>query len=530
MVLEIVLLLLWLGGSIWRALRLLQILQIEEYEVSRYLRWLFQPKLRLFEVKNLITGGIALTLILLLAAQLPQTALLFTLLVLSAVAIFQLPRREVKLPLVPTARMVTLIAATSLLLMVLVVVTPIALQLSSTDLLLWLFLVLVYQLVPFIIIVANTLLKPVELYLKQRQVAQAKAIMMQANIKVIGITGSFGKTSTKEFLYHILSTKFKVLKTPKSFNTPLGISQVVRGNLTANSDYDYFIVEMGAYLPGNIKDLCDIVHPDYGLLTAIGPAHLERFGSIDNILKTKMELIESLPSDGIAVFNADYPRLAERSRLVDVKNILRIGVDNTDVDMFASNISASAAGLSFTVHDAEKKVVFQTKLLGKHNVSNILMVTALAAQLGLTLEEVADAVRTIEPVEHRLQLMRRNGITIIDDSYNSNPEGARQALEALSLFEQGQKILVTPGFAELGRAEADAHRTLGQQAAAVCDHVFLISGARTKPIEAGLLEGGLAESQIHAYQTLTEASDNLWKRVLPGDTILFLNDLPDTYG
>lgn len=529
MLFEIALFLIWLTGSIWRALRLLQILQIEEYEVSRYLRWLLRPRLRLFEAKNLLATAALLIFSLYLAQLLPEAVSVVIVLMLAAVAVFQLPRREVKLPLVPTARMLTLIGATSVLTAALLSVAVLILRSTTNEALLW--MMLVYQMVPLVIIVANTLLKPVELFLKRRQVEQAKAIMAAADVKVIGITGSFGKTSTKEFLYHILSSKYRILKTPKSFNTPLGISQVVRGNLGGTTTYDYFIVEMGAYLPGNIKDLCDIVHPDYGLLTAIGPAHLERFGSIDAILDTKMELIESLPAEGVAVFNADYPRLVQRAAKTHVQTTRLISIKQTDVDIYATGITASSEGLQFRVHVPDhESVIFKTRLLGEHNVSNILMSTALALQLSLTLDEIATAVQTIQPVEHRLQLSRRNGINIIDDSYNSNPEGARQALEALSLFQQGQRILVTPGFAELGTAEAAAHHLLGKQAAAICDHVFLISGERTKPIEAGLLEGGTNSAHIHSYKTLTEATDNIWKLVLPGDTILFLNDLPDTYG
>ncbi len=528
---DIIILVIWLAGSIWRALRLLQILQIEEYEISRYLRWLFKPRLRFFDVKNLVTGAVIIIILMLFLGDPSSTIGLSITVSLSVVALFQLPRRQVKLPLVPTARMVTLIMTISILTAILIFGPSLLLGWAGASLTFWLWLIVVYQLVSLVIVVGNTLLKPLEVYLKRRQVAQARAIMQAYKGKVIGITGSFGKTSTKEFLYHILSSKYNVLKTPKSFNTPLGISQVVRGSLAGNQAYDYFIVEMGAYLPGNIKTLCEIAFPDYGLLTAIGPAHLERFGSIDAILNTKMELIQSLPSDGIAVFNADYPRLVERAKTTTVEAVRLIGVQNQAVDLHVSDITASSAGLSFDVHQSNgASVNFQIPLLGQHNVSNVLMVTALLLELGFTLEEIAQAARTLPPVEHRLQLIRRSGITIIDDSYNSNPEGAKQALEALALFNQGQKILVTPGFAELGSAEVEAHEQLGRQAAEVCDRVYLVSGKRTKPIETGLLAGGFTQSRIHAFKTLTEATDDLWKRVLPGDTILFLNDLPDTYG
>ena len=206
--------------------------------------------------------------------------------------------------------------------------------------------------------------------------------------------------------------------------------------ITANNYLDKFteilIAEMGAYKKGEIKELCDFVHPKYGILTKIGKAHLESFGSEEIIQKTKFELIESLPSDGIGILNGDDP-LQINYKLQNNCKIKWIGIDNKDVDVRASNIKSSNEGTTFDVmfKGDKKKHPFETKLLGYANVYNILGALALGYELGITIKELQRAVKRVNPVEHRLELKKYLDMFIIDDAYNSNPVGSQMAIDVL---------------------------------------------------------------------------------------------------
>ena len=236
---------------------------------------------------------------------------------------------------------------------------------------------------------------------------------------------------------------------------------------------DVFIAEMGAYVKGEINDLCKLVGPKYGIITSIGTAHLETFGSEQNIIDGKMELIEYLPSDGVGVLNKDD----EKQRNYKIKNknkckILWIGIDNEDVDVRATNIECSYKGTSFDVifKDAKKEYHFETKLLGKHNVYNILSSLALGYEFGISIKDLQQAVRKVKPVEHRLELKKLGNFYQIDDAYNSNPIGAKNALDVLALMN-GTKVVVTPGMIELGEKEKELNREFGRQISSVADKV-----------------------------------------------------------
>ncbi|MBU2462326.1 UDP-N-acetylmuramoyl-tripeptide--D-alanyl-D-alanine ligase, partial [bacterium] len=328
--------------------------------------------------------------------------------------------------------------------------------------------------------------------------------------KVIGITGSYGKTSTKHILAHILSQKYKVLATPESYNTLMGICKVINNNLLP--EHQIFIVEMGAYKRGDIKELCDLVKPEIGILTGIGLQHLERFGSVENIRKTKFELIESLPKDGIAILNSGCKYCQKFQP--KVKTIRYGGQEK--------GIRVSAEGLSFSVNG----ITFQTSLLGSHNLQNILSAIACARELKMTLEEIQRAVFSLPQIPHRLQLIKTPTSIIIDDAYNSNPVGAKEALFLLSQFS-GRKILVTPGMIELGEKEYEENRLFGEEAAKTCDVVILVGKKRTKAIADGLLSAGFSKDNLFVVKSLDEARDKLSQ--IRGDVILFENDLPDNY-
>lgn len=388
----------------------------------------------------------------------------------------------------------------------------------------------IYLFQPCIIILANALMKPVEKNINDGFYRAAqKKIASFSHVKVVGITGSYGKTSTKFITTSILQSKFLTRTTPSSYNTPMGISKVINEDLTALDEI--FVVEMGARHEKDIEELAKLAKPTIGVITSVGPAHLETFGSIETVMKTKYELIEELPKDGVAVFNYDNPyvrKLADRT----FKKKWLYGIEKTDkVDIFAKNIQVYELGTTFVLCDKEgHEVATETKLLGKHNIENILAGACVARELGMSMEEIAAAIPHIEPVEHRLNIINPGtGIIIIDDAFNSNPAGAKAALETLSQFKSGNRIIVTPGMVELGDREYEENLQFGREIAKVCEYAILVGEKRTTPIREGLKKENYPEDRVIIVNQLTAASEWIAKHAKPGDIILFENDLPDTY-
>ncbi|WP_313756992.1 UDP-N-acetylmuramoyl-tripeptide--D-alanyl-D-alanine ligase [Tissierella sp.] len=340
-----------------------------------------------------------------------------------------------------------------------------------------------YYLQPFFMLISNNLLEPIEKRINMSfyELAQEKIKSMK-ELNVVGITGSFGKTSTKFIVGTILGEKFNVLNTPESYNTPMGLSKVVNNQLT--NRHDVFIAELGARNIGDIKEVSELVSPKIGVITSIGPTHIETFKNIDNIMKTKYELIEELPTDGIAIFNYDNEYIKKLADKTFKEKILYGIEDKEKLDLYAENIEVSEFGSTFTVRDKEgNSIRCTTKLLGKHNIYNVLAGVAVAKSLGLSFDEIKNGIEKIEPIPHRLNIINPGtGIIIIDDAFNSNPIGAKAALEVLSQFKEGRKIIVTPGMVELGSMEEEANKELGISIGKVCDYVILIGEKRTEPI------------------------------------------------
>jgi len=389
---------------------------------------------------------------------------------------------------------------------------------------------LLYFLQSFFMLISNNIMLPVETRINLGFYKQAQEkIKSRPDLTVVGITGSFGKTSTKFIVGTILGEKYKVLNTPESYNTPMGLSKVINNNLT--EDHEIFIAELGARNIGDIKELGELVRPKIGVITSIGPTHLETFKNMDNIMKTKYELVEELPTDGIAIFNYDneyIKKLADKT----FKEKILYGLEEIEyLDLYAENIEVSEFGSTFTIKDKEgNSIRCTTKLLGKHNIYNILAGVAVAKTMGLSYEEIKRGIEKIEPIPHRLNIINPGtGILIIDDAFNSNPIGAKAALEVLSQFKEGRKIIVTPGMVELGAMEAEANREFGINIGKVCDYVILVGERRTRPIYEGLMEVNYNEDNIFVVNTLDEATACIQKIARPKDVILFENDLPDNY-
>ena len=348
------------------------------------------------------------------------------------------------------------------------------------------------------------------------------------NLKIVGITGSYGKTSSKNILADILNVKYNALPTPRNLNTYNGLIMTVNNHMDKFTDV--FIAEMGAYVKGEIKGLCDLVHPKYGILTRIGTAHLESFGSEENIQQGKFELIESLPSDGIGVLNRDDPKQVSYKLKNKVK-LVWIGIEEEDVDVRAVDIKCNNKGTTFNIifKGDKKKYAFQTKLLGKHNVYNILAAVALGREFGITVKELQQAVSGVKAVEHRLELKRLGNFYMIDDAYNSNPVGAKGAVEVLGMMP-GKKIVVTPGMIELGDKEDEYNKEFGSEIAEVADYAVLIGERHTKPIYEGLIKKGFDKDHIIVYNDVREAYKFIETQVGNEEVYaLFENDLPDSY-
>lgn len=398
-------------------------------------------------------------------------------------------------------------------------------------------------------VVANTVNHPIEWGVKQYYINDAKRMLRESpNLKVIGVTGSYGKTSVKFYLQTLLKDSFNVLVTPESYNTPMGVVKTVRESL--KSTHEIFVCEIGARHVGDIKEICDIVNPDHGIITSIGPQHLETFFNMDNIKKTKFELADALPSDGMLFLNGDNEYIRDQSKGYD--NIIFYCTDNS-VDREtaggrntedkhgttgeeglkgyrASDIRVSQTGTDFTVTAPDgSSERFNMRLIGGHNVINVVGAIAVAGELGVKLSDLKIPVRRLQSVEHRMQLREHGLVTIIDDAYNSNPVGSKAAVETLKLFD-GIRILITPGMVELGDKEEEYNYKFGNYAADCCDHILLVGKKRTKPIYDGVVSKGFDEEKLKVFDKLEEALAYAYEIKGQGHKYILLeNDLPDNY-
>lgn len=393
-------------------------------------------------------------------------------------------------------------------------------------------LALAGALVPSLVGFAGRVLLPVEGSIARTFFREAERRMRAYPGRVIGITGSYGKTTTKFIMADLLASRYRVLKTAAGVNTTMGITRVIREEL--RDEHEYFVVEVSAYGPGEIREVCDIIHPSLGILTAVGVQHLERFGTPEAIAEAKYELLASLPPGGTAVVNADDPmclKLAERAASQGKRVVLYgFGEGQRDLATRGMDLTVSARGTRFrVVTEAGETESFETRLLGRWNISNILAGLAAGRECGLALQAMREAVAGLSPAPNRLQVREEGGIIKILDVANANPRGAQMALEVLSQFGGGSRILITPGMVELGPIEAEENRRFGEAAAAVCDYVVLVGPEQTRPIREGLAQCDFPADRILTARHADEVADRLAGIVRPGDILLFENRLPDTY-
>lgn len=379
----------------------------------------------------------------------------------------------------------------------------------------------------FITYLANIINYPVERMVYYYYYYKAvNKLNSMPNLVKIGITGSYGKTTSKNILNTILNIKFNSFATKKSLNTPYGLMTSINNDLDKFDDV--FIAEMGACKKNDIKELCDLVHPQYGIITKIGLAHLETFKTIENTISTKFELVEALPRNGVAILNKDDPN----QRKYHIKNNCKvkwIAIDN-DADIRALNIKQSNKGMNFDILLEGKNYNFETPLLGRANIYNILAGIYLGYYLGIEIKDLQIAVKMLRPTEHRLELKKMGDITIIDDAFNSNPEGSKMALEVLDLME-GTKVVVTPGMIELGKEEYNLNRNFGKEISKAADYVILVGEKQTKPIYDGLISAKFSKDKIIVINDVKK-SFSLIRDFKEKDKELYAlleNDLPDIF-
>ncbi len=583
----LVLALLALGARLaGRQHRLLHLFQLEHYEPARLMLWL-RRRSELFAPREL--GAVVLLFAGALAARASASGWLCGALLLLVCPLATLGvadwRREAVKPLVFTGRAKRLFAAAlmppALLLVAAIAVALAGLATVTLAVLLGLGALLLAG-APWTLLVANTALRPIQDAINRRYLQRSQRSLHDWKPLVVGITGSYGKTTTKFCIGAVLAADRPTLVTPESYNSYLGVIRTINEHL--RQSHRAFVVEMGMFRRGDIAELCQLVHPSVGVITAIGPMHLERLGSIDAIAAAKGELLDALPKDGHFVTNADDPRCLELAARASVPVTLFAirshgkegqhgphmhdnhaespGEAHTEPSATVAAASHGARTPQSTPHPSQKTTPYvqvlardiqladgrtqfnlqldgpdsptipvSAGLLGRHNVSNLLAAAAVGRVLNIDPVRIADGLSRVQAPPHRLQPIHnpRANVVVIDDAYNSNPDGAASALEVLREHPATRRLLVTPGMVELGELEAQLNRRFGEHAAAVCDLAILVGPARTVPIREGLASAGMDSESIHVVRDIADATALLARLTRAGDVVLFENDLPDTY-
>lgn len=501
----------------------LMMLQQNSYRNERYSNWLKQSgdSTSFIRLLSMVVFLFALT------PFSPGSASMLLILAVTAVNSYRLMTAKYKKPLVMTNRAWriygTSMAISAIVILVSAFISGFSLMVMS------LVALGLYCVSHGVLMLANIILTPVEKSINKKYYDEAESILRSMpDLKVIGITGSYGKTSTKHYLYRILSEKYDTCMTPGSYNTTLGVIRTVREYLKPYNEV--FICEMGAKQPGDINEICQLVHPSIGIVTAVGEQHLESFKSIENVQRTKFELVDSLPDDGLAVVNDDFPYVANRD--VDNVQVERYAVNATDRASYCiTGLSYNADGTSFTLlTPGGDRLDFHTRLVGECNVSNLAAAIIVALYLQVPVDKIRYAVEKIEQVEHRLQVKRTPaGITILDDAFNSNPHGSSMALDVLASMTTGKRIIITPGMIELGERQSELNFAFGEKIAKSADVAIVVGEYNREAIVSGIKKGGMDPAKVKTAATFNEAQAMLNAIVAKGDTVLYENDLPDTF-
>ncbi len=379
---------------------------------------------------------------------------------------------------------------------------------------------------PLFTLVLWALTAPIEKLIAKHYINDAKKILKSSkNLKTIGVTGSYGKTSVKQILSELLCQKYNVLATPQSFNTPMGVVRTVREHL--KRDTQVFVCEMGAKNKGDIKELCKIANPSFAVITSVGEQHLETFKTLENVANTKFELADYCQNkDGFVLVNFDSAPARKRAKGA---NILSYGTTE-DCDFYAKDIKIDRFGSTFTVVHKNGQINLRTRLLGKYNVLNITAGVGAAVMIGVSDSDIAFGAARIKPATHRLETKPYiAGSIMIDDAYNANPEGCLEAVNVLSCFDGMKKVIITPGLVELGEKELEYNAALANAAAKVCDFIILVGKKRAALMEPAIKQTDFDTNNLFIAQSFAEAAE-IYKNLADSNTVVLIeNDLPDNY-
>lgn len=488
--------------------------QLNSYFFDKHIHWIKEHKKKiLLEILVVIV-----TTILLIFDNIYCSML--SIILLSILIFYNIPKNKAKIEFKITNRVKRMFIVQAILIFIIIAI--------DYQQYIFLKLCILNILTPIICIISNFINYPIEYIRRKHYINEAKEILISMpNLIVIGVTGSYGKTSVKNFLEKALEKKYEVLTTPKNYNTTMGIVKTIRENL--KSTHQIFICEMGATKVNDIKEICDIVKPKIGIITSIGPQHLESFKNIENIIKAKLELANSVKENKGTIFlNFDNKYLSKQHMEQDY---ITYGVNNDNLNYNAFNIKTYSKGSTFSMIDkvSNKEIKFKTKIIGVHNVVNIVGAIAISNYLGIDLNDLAFQIKGLKSVEHRLQLIANNNLNIIDDSYNSNPISSKSALDTLSQFE-GIKVVVTPGLVELGNDEEKYNYELGEYACNVCDYIFLVNSKQVKYVLKGIYSTNFNKNKVFNVNSPQDAIKQILNlNIKDKITVLLENDLPDNY-
>lgn len=426
--------------------------------------------------------------------------------------------------------LITIFLVTSILSLLLTQILELKILTLSSILLFGALLFINLNLSPIYLLIAQAIFSPLEAYQKRRVLLSAQNKLKKLpNLKVIAITGSYAKTSTKDILYTLLWKKYQVVKTPKSFNTSLSIAHTILDLVKNNTEV--LLVEMDAYHPREIDKLSKLVGPDLGIITGITSQHLERFGTMDKLIKTQFEIAQNLATNGILFLNS-----TDEETVKSYKNNLPLNVDlkfyglSSPISQFyATGISKDLTGTSFTFHYKSQQVKVHIPLFGEHHVINFLGAAAIALNLGLSLNEISLRALKLLPTPHRLEIKKQDQMTIIDNSYNTNPISAQTALLLLKDYPGKLKIVITPGLVELGPESYIKNKQFGNQIGQSANKVIIIGDHAKKPIIEGLNEVNFPQKDIYLVKSLDMGFTQLGQIATPETVVLIENDLPDQY-
>lgn len=386
-------------------------------------------------------------------------------------------------------------------------------------------------LLPVIILFVNLINAPIENIIKRHYYLDAKKKIANFEGEVIAISGSYGKTTTKNFIHTILSENEFVYQTPASFNSTMGLTIAIRRDL--KNVHDIFLAELGAKKNKDLDDVMELTNPNIGVLSSIGPQHLETFKSLENVINTKFAIVEKMQKNGVCYLNIDNEYIANYKIKNKDVNIITYGVNSSNANYQVKNIEQTTKGSKFDIYYLNEKInkeKFETQVLGNLNLLNICVGVAIAHQKKQPIRKIMLGVKKIKAPEHRLQLKNNDKYIMIDDAYNSNPVGSKEALNVLGAFK-GRRIVVTPGMIELGAKQKELNFKFGTYMNTNADYVILVGRKISQDIYEGLKTSNYNLNNVFIVDHINDAFSML-NNLCQADKenyVLFENDLPDVY-